>query len=130
MKAGEKSGFWTARLRSFAHAGRGIAVLIASQTNARIHLLATVAVISLGVFLRVTSADWCFLVFAMGLVWTAEAANTAIELLGDRVSHDHDGLIGRAKDVAAGAVLLSAITASVIGGLTLGPPIWQIFCGP
>ena len=101
-------------------------MLVRSAGNARVHLLATLLVITMGVCLRVASAEWCFLILAIGLVWTAEAANTAIELLGDRVSRDHDELIGRAKDLAAAAVLLAATAAAVIGLLVLGPRLWAL----
>jgi diacylglycerol kinase (ATP) len=62
--------------------------------------------------------------FAIGIVWIAEAVNTAIEALADRITRENDDAIRRAKDVAAGAVLLAAITAAIIGLLILGPHAW------
>lgn len=108
-------------LKSFRHAARGVATLIATQSNARIHLGTTFAVALLGLGLGLSPNDWCWLVIAGALVWTAEALNTAVELLGDAASRGHDPLIGRAKDVAAGGVLLAAMGAALIGVIILLP---------
>lgn len=126
MKPEPPSGFWRGRGNSFACAWRGIVSLLHTQMNARIHLLATVAVIVAGFVLRIPRGEWVPLAFAIGIVWIAEAANTALELLADRISREHDEMIGRAKDVAAGAVLLAAITAAIIGALVLGPHVWAL----
>lgn len=129
MKPEVQSGFWRSRVKSFVHAGRGVALLLGTQRNARIHLLATVLVVAAGFYFRVPPAEWVFLTLAMGLVWAAEGANTAIEFLADRVSQEHDERIGRAKDIAAGGVLLAAIAAAVIGFLVFGPRVWILLRG-
>ena len=126
MKPEPHTGFWRGRAKSFACALRGIAVLLRTQMNARIHLLATVLVISAGLAFRISRGEWVPLAFAIGIVWIAEAVNTALEALADRISREHDEAIRRAKDVAAGAVLLAAITAAVIGFLVLGPHLWAL----
>lgn len=110
-----------ARARSFSHAFRGIATLLASQHNARIHALATIAVVIVGFALGVTRLEWALLVAAIALVWLAEAFNTAVEFVADVASPDHDPLIGQAKDVAAGGVLLASAAAVVIGLLVVVP---------
>jgi diacylglycerol kinase (ATP) len=112
---------FAARARSFRYAGNGIRVLLISQHNARIHLLATCLVVSLGLWLGVSALEWCALVLAIASVWVAEAINTALELLADAVSPLHHPLVGKAKDAAAGGVLIAAIAAVVIGVLVLGP---------
>lgn len=122
-------GFWKARLRSFRNAGRGLAELLCAPKNARIHLAATVAVIAAGLFLRVSRDEWCALILAIALVWMAEGANTAIELLADRVSREHDELIRRAKDIAAGAVLIAAISAAIVGAIILATRAWAVVRG-
>lgn len=109
------------RLRSFGYAFRGIVLLLLTQPNARIHLVATIGVILTGWYLGITAAEWVALVLAMGIVWVAEALNTALELLTDLVSPGHHDLAGKAKDVAAGAVLLAAVCAVVIGGIIFLP---------
>ena len=129
MKPESQPGFWRARCRSFACAGRGVVLLLRTQVNARIHLLATVLVIAAGFAFRVSRGEWCMLAGAIGIVWIAEAANTAFELLADRITREHDEAIRRAKDIAAAGVLLAAITAAVIGILILGPHAWALLRG-
>lgn len=109
------------RLHSFGHAFRGIGFLLKTQHNARIHAAATVLVVAAGVLLRLSPVEWALIVLAITGVWTAEALNTAIEVLVDLASPAPHPLAGNAKDVAAGAVLIAAIGAAVIGGFVFGP---------
>ena len=111
-----------ARLRSFVYAGRGLCLLGQAEHNAWLHFAASAAVVGAGIALQVSMGDWRWLVIAVGLVWVAEALNTAVEELCDRVSPKFDPAIGRVKDLAAGGVLLASLAATVIGVLTLGPP--------
>ena len=108
---------------AFAVALRGLASMLRTQRHARVHLAASIAVIMAGIILNVSLAEWIALIIVMGLVWMAEAFNTAIETLGDAVTQDYHPLIGRAKDVAAGAVLLAAITATLVGMLIFIPKV-------
>lgn len=111
-------------LTSFRHAARGVATLVATQSNARIHLTVTAAVGVLGIFLGLSPGEWCWLVGAAALVWTAEAMNTAIELLGDAASGgEPNPVVGKAKDVAAAGVLLAAMGAALIGVIILLPQV-------
>ena len=112
-----------ARLRSFVYAGRGIRTLIASQHNAWIHAAATSLTVGLGLALGISRLEWMALVVAIVSVWTAEAINTAFELLCDVASPEFHPLVEAAKDVAAGAVLICASGAAVTGVLVLGPPL-------
>jgi diacylglycerol kinase (ATP) len=124
---GTSPGFtFHGRIRSVRYALRGIALMLRSQRNAWVHAVATIAVVTLGLLLGVTAAGWCWLVLAMMAVWTAEALNTALELLADVASPDFHPLVAEAKDVAAGAVLLSALGSVVIGVLILGPPLLAV----
>ena len=111
------------RIRSFTFAFVGIWTMLKTQHNARVHACATVAVVVAGVIFGVSAAEWCWLVLAIMAVWTAEALNTAFEFLADVASPDFHPLVKHAKDVAAGAVLISAIGAAVIGLLILGPHV-------
>ncbi len=111
------------RIRSFTFAFVGIWTMLKTQHNARVHACATVAVVVAGVIFGVSAAEWCWLVLAIMAVWTAEALNTAFEFLADVASPDFHPLVKHAKDVAAGAVLISAIGAVVIGLLILGPHV-------
>ena len=109
------------RVKSFGYAFKGIGTLIRTQPHARIHLMATVIVVGAGFLVEVTRMEWLALVGAIGMVWVAEAVNTAIEFLTDLASPDYHPLAGKAKDVAAGAVLIAAIIAVVIAGLVFIP---------
>lgn len=112
---------FSGRIRSFKCALMGIRVMISSQQNAWIHAAATIVVIIVGLTLRLTTAHWCWIVLAIISVWTAEAFNTAFEFLTDVASPEFHPLAAKAKDVAAGAVLIAAIGSVVIGLLIFGP---------
>lgn len=103
------------RLRSIESALNGIAIVMRTQHNAWIHATVTVAVVCAGIGFGVSSAEWCWLILAIFSVWTAEAFNTALEYLTDLASPAFHPMAGKAKDVAAGAVLISAIGAACIG---------------
>ena len=117
---------FTGRLRSFSHAFRGIALMLRSQHNAWIHAGATVSVIVAGIAVGLSRADWCWIVLAIIGVWTAEALNTAFEFLCDVASPQFHPMVKHAKDVAAGAVLLCAIGAVIIGALIFLPRLSAI----
>lgn len=115
------------RIRSIGYGARGIGWMMATQINARIHAVATVAVAVLGFFLGLSFIEWALVVIAVVMVWAAEAMNTALEFLADAIAPDHNPLVGRAKDVAAGAVLISAIGAVLIGLLVFVPHVMDAF---
>lgn len=117
---------FTGRLRSVRYAIQGVRVMLASQQNAWIHAVATVMVGVLGVTVGLSTADWCWIVLAVVAVWTAEALNTAFEFLTDVASPAFHPLAGKAKDVAAGAVLISAVGSVLIGLLVFGPHLWAL----
>jgi len=120
MPEGEDLSF-TGRLRSVRYALQGVATMLRSQHNAWLHAAATVAVVAAGAACRLSTAEWCWIVLAIVAVWTAEALNTAIELLTDVASPSFHPVAGKAKDVAAGAVLITAVGAAAIGLLVFGP---------
>ncbi|MDX1734312.1 MAG: diacylglycerol kinase family protein [Halioglobus sp.] len=109
------------RVRSMQHAFDGVFEMVRGQHNAWIHLLATVCTVTLAAFLGVSRVEWCILVLTIVSVWVAEALNTAFELLCDIASPDFHPLVKQCKDVAAGAVLLSAVGAVVIGMIIFLP---------
>ena len=95
--------------------------MVATQHNAWIHAAATLCVVALGLALDLTRIEWALVAFAIVAVWTAEALNTAFELLCDVASPEFHPLVERAKDVAAGAVLIASIGAAVVGLLVFVP---------
>jgi len=108
------------RARSFIHAGRGISVFLKTTHNAWLHIFFFVLAIALGIFFNITKTEWLALILVGGFVLTAEAFNTAIEIDMDLTSPDHHPYARDTKDVAAGAVLISAITALVVGVIIFG----------
>ncbi|OQX79114.1 MAG: diacylglycerol kinase [Bacteroidetes bacterium 4484_249] len=113
------------RLLSFKYAFKGIGYMLKTQHNSLIHVAAAIIVIVLGILLKVSLTEWCFLVFAIVLVISAELFNTAIEFLTDIVSPDYNKKAALAKDIAAGAVLISAITSAIIGLIIFLPKIFN-----
>jgi len=111
------------RLKSFRYAFRGIGYLILGEHNARIHCLAAVLVTICGFLLGLSALEWVVVVLVIGFVFAMEAVNSAIEALCDFVSPEQREMIGRVKDLAAGAVLLAAIGAAIIGGIIFLPKI-------
>ncbi len=120
------SSYLTGRLRSFGHAFRGLKVLVQTQHNARIHAVATILVVAAGALARISLTEWVLIALAVGCVWATEALNTSIEFLVDLVSPDRRPLAANAKDVAAGAVLVAAIGALVVGVLVFAPHILKL----
>jgi diacylglycerol kinase (ATP) len=112
---------FTGRIRSFGRAIAGILRMIRCQHNAWIHALATLIVLAAALFFHISAADWCWIILAISIVWTAEALNTAFEFLADAASPEFHPLVRDAKDVAAGAVLFTAIAASIIGVIIFWP---------
>ena len=125
-KASRQEFSWQKRLRSFGYAWRGIRFMAETQHNFWIHLGITTLVIIAGFVFRISLTEWSLVVFAIGLVLAAETFNSAIEQLTDMVQPEIDSRAGRIKDVAAGAVLLAAIAAALVGLLIFAPKIFAI----
>jgi diacylglycerol kinase (ATP) len=103
------------RLRSIRHALEGLLYVLESQHNAWIHFCATIVVVFAGFYYEITPLHWAIITLVIISVWVAEAFNTAMEFLCDVVNPEFNPLVKKAKDIAAGAVLLSATGAVIIG---------------
>lgn len=114
------------RAASFGYAFRGVAAALRSEVHLQFHALATVLVIGLGVYCQLSRTEWALVALAVGLVWSLELVNTAIEAVVNLVSPEYHPLAGRAKDVAAGAVLAGAVAALAVGLLVFGPRLWEV----
>jgi diacylglycerol kinase (ATP) len=114
---------FSGRIRSFRYAIIGLVRMVRCQHNAWVHSAATVAAVALGFFLKLSRDEWCWIVLAIAIVWTAEALNTAFEFLADAASPNFHPVVRDAKDVAAGAVLVTAIAAVIIGGIAFWPHV-------
>jgi diacylglycerol kinase len=113
------------RVLAFGHAFRGWRYVMRTQHNAWVHAFISTVVIVIGLWLRIPPRDWALIVLAMGMVWSAEILNTAIEAVVDLASPVHHPLAKVGKDVGAAAVLIAAGAAVIIGVLILGPPLWE-----
>jgi diacylglycerol kinase len=110
-------------LHSFGYAGEGIGYALRTQANLRIDLTFTVLVIIAGLWLQLAPIEWAVLVVIISVVLSAELFNTALEATLDRVSIEEHPLAKIGKDVAAGAVLICAIGAVLVGLLIFGPKL-------
>lgn len=110
-----------ARLRSIGFALEGMRTLMLTQHNAWVHCSSILVVCALGGWLEVSRLEWAALVLAMMAVLSAEALNTAMEFLADAVIPGEHPEVKKAKDVAAGGVLIAAVAALVVGILILTP---------
>ena len=109
------------RIASFRYAFSGVAQLFRHETHAQLHLLAALLVIVAGLITGLARWEWLALILSIALVMAAEGLNTALEALADALHPQHHPLIGKAKDIAAGAVLLTALASLVVASLVFLP---------
>jgi undecaprenol kinase/diacylglycerol kinase (ATP) len=114
------------RIKSFSYAFSGLRTLIKEEHNALLHLIAAIAVIVLGFLLEISTFEWIAIVFAIGFVFILELINTSIENIADFISPERHSTIKKIKDLAAGAVLIGAITALTIGCLIFIPKLIEL----
>jgi undecaprenol kinase len=110
-------------VESFHCAFAGLWHTFKTQRNARIHLSIAIIVVIVGAILNLKDVEWAIIALTIGFVFVAEMFNTVIEVIIDLVTEEYHPLAKQAKDVAAGAVLLAAMTAVGVGLLILGPPL-------
>ncbi|MCC7104169.1 MAG: diacylglycerol kinase family protein [Chloroflexi bacterium] len=109
---------------SFSFAGQGLGYLVRTQPNFGVHLVALTIAIAVAALLGVRDAELAVVLLASGLVLSAEAFNTAVEAVVDLASPESHPLAKIAKDVSAGAVLLAAVTAIVVGLIVILPRLF------
>ncbi|MEM5775996.1 MAG: diacylglycerol kinase family protein [Anaerolineaceae bacterium] len=120
-------GFFKKRRISFRFAFAGLGYALRTQKNTWVHLFFTMAAITAGWVLKISALEWAVIVVCIGLVWTAEMMNTAVEAVSDLACSELHPLAKICKDVAAGAVLVAAFTSVVTGLLIFGPPLYRLF---
>ncbi|MCU0520214.1 MAG: diacylglycerol kinase family protein [Anaerolineae bacterium] len=120
MSVRHRNGF----LSGFRYAVGGLRYAIDTQPNFRTHIAVSIAVVLLGLWLRLSFPSWAVLALTIGGVLATEMLNTAIETTVDLASPDDHVLAKQAKDLAAAAVLLAALTSVIVGLVVLGPPLW------
>lgn len=116
-------------MRRFTRAFRGIGFAIRTESNFRVHVSAAVIVFGLAVWLGLPATHFALLALTVGAVFATELLNTAVENAVDLASPDRHELAKRAKDTAAGAVLMAAFASVIVGVCILGPPLWNSVSG-
>jgi len=116
----------SSRIKAVRIALDGLKQVFVSEPNARIHALITLGVFIAGWLFKISRLEWLSLVLTVGLVWVAEIFNTAVEKLVDLASPEIHPAAKAVKDISAGAVLASAVTAVVVGILIFGPRLWLL----
>jgi diacylglycerol kinase (ATP) len=108
------------RIQSFRYAIRGICSMLRTEFNARVHAAATIIVVAAGFAFGISRLEWLAITLSITAVWCAEGLNTAFESLCDVASPEFDSNVERAKDIAAGSVLIVAIGSIIVGLLVFG----------
>lgn len=114
-------------IRSFGYAFKGVAFATTTQLNFRIHLAATLLAVLLGYFLKISTAEWLWVVLSITLVLVTELFNTMIEALTDFVSPGFNETAGRVKDMSAGTVVISAMFALITALVIFLPKLLFLF---
>ena len=112
--------------KSVIDASRGVSFLIKSQRSAHIELIITAFVIISAFVLNIDKIEWLIILICIALVLGLEAINTAIEVFADKMHPGHNEEIGKVKDIAAGAVLIAAIFAAIIGIIIFVPRLLEL----
>lgn len=115
------------QLYGFGYAWKGIRCCIGKEQNLSFHLIAAIIVVIAGFILSITKIEWTIVILCIGVVIAAELFNTAIERLVDLVSPQQHLIAGKVKDIAAGAVLVCAVTAAIIGLIIFVPYLTRFF---
>lgn len=114
------------QLTTFRFAWQGLRYFFETELKASIHIIAAILAIGLGIFLKISTTEWMMIAFSIGIVIIAEIGNTAIELLVDLISPEHNTKAGITKDLAASAVLVASIIALVTGLIVYLPKLLNI----
>ncbi len=115
---------WIKFVAGFGYAFHGLWYALRTQRNARVHTAIATLAILISIFFRISAVEFAMIFVAITGVFIAEMFNTVIEVCVDLASPTYHPLAKIAKDVAAGAVLLSAMLSVVIGLFVLGPHVW------
>ena len=115
------------RLKSFRFAFNGLGILLREEHNSRIHLFAAICALIAGFIFGISSLEWIAVIFAIGFVISLELINSAIENISDFVCPERHDSIKKIKDLAAGGVLIGAITALAVGLIVFLPRIIDLF---
>ena len=114
------------RIESFGFAFNGLRILIREEHNARIHLFIAIFVVVVGFILKISVTEWIAIILVIGFVSTLEIVNSSIENIADFISPEKHEIVKKIKDLSAGSVLVSSITALIIGLIIFLPKIIEL----
>ena len=114
------------RFGSFKFAFHGLWLLVQNEHNSRIHFLAAIIAIAMGIILKINHYEWSLLIIVIGIVFLTELLNSSLETLADFVNPEWNEKIRNVKDYAAAAVLISAIISVIVGALIFIPKILDL----
>ncbi|MCH4553408.1 MULTISPECIES: diacylglycerol kinase [Aestuariibaculum] len=120
----KKESFFTNRLKSVGYAFKGAILLLQREASIKIQFVIALSVCAAGFFFNISATEWILQLFAIGLVMSIEGINTAIEEIANFVHPEHHAKIGYIKDIAAGAVFIASVFASIIGLIIYLPKIF------
>lgn len=118
--------FLRKRINSFGYAFKGIATFFKEEAHPKIHVLAIFVISLMGYWLALSGTEWCLILICFAIVVVAEAFNSALERLVDLASPEYHPLAGKAKDIAAGAVLLGVILCGIVWGIIFIPKLYAL----
>jgi diacylglycerol kinase len=114
------------RLQSFRFALNGLRFLLKYEHNSRIHSIAAIAVIVLGLLMKINPTEWSLLIIVIGMVFITELLNSSLESFADSLKPEWNDLIGKAKDYSAAAVLIAAVISLVVGAIIFVPKLLDL----
>ncbi|MFV9550808.1 diacylglycerol kinase [Algibacter sp. PT7-4] len=120
----KKESFLVNRLKSVGYAFKGAFLLLKTEASIKIQFFIAIAVTLAGVYFNISALEWMMQILAIGLVMSAEGMNTAIEEIANFIHPEHHNKIGLIKDIAAGAVFIASVFASIIGLIIYLPKIF------
>ncbi|GAA4300101.1 diacylglycerol kinase family protein [Aestuariibaculum suncheonense] len=120
----KKESFFINRVKSVGYAFKGAVLLLQREASIKIQFVIALCVCAAGFFFNISSTEWILQLFAIGLVMSIEGINTAIEEIANFVHPEHHHKIGYIKDIAAGAVFIASVFASIVGLIIYLPKIF------
>jgi diacylglycerol kinase len=114
-------------LKSFVYAFNGMCVAFKEELSLKLEGIFAIATVSVGFYFEISDVEWCIVLLTIGLVLSLEMLNSSIETLVDFVSLERHPMLGKVKDIAAGAVLLASIIAVIVGLVVFGKYFWALY---
>lgn len=121
-----KENFAFNRIRSVGYALKGAFLLLKTEASIKVQFFICILITIFGFYYNISNTEWILQIFAIGLVMGIEGLNTAVEKIADYIQPEFDAKIGFIKDVAAGAVMIVSIAASIIGCIIYIPKIFNL----